>query len=89
MLFCIVQLWERLAIKLHEEQQILQKREVGGGVGRGKEERRETDERRGAGGGGCQGDLLDGLDHIPDLLHEDTLSFVVYEQVRKYLGQVC
>ncbi|XP_037801810.1 alsin-like [Penaeus monodon] len=63
----VTKLWEHLAIKLHEEQQILQKREEGGG--------------------GCQGDLLDGLDHIPDYLQEDNLTFAVYDQVRKYLGQ--
>lgn len=66
----MLQLWERLAIKLHEEQQILQKREEGGI-------------------GSCQGDLLDGLDHIPDYLQEDNLTYAIYDQVRKYLGQVC
>lgn len=64
----VTKLWERLAIKLHEEQQILQKREEGGI-------------------GSCQGDLLDGLDHIPDYLQEDNLTYAIYDQVRKYLGQ--
>ncbi|XP_063613523.1 alsin-like, partial [Penaeus indicus] len=51
------------------------------------EEQQILQKREEGGGGGCQGDLLDGLDHIPDYLQEDNLTFAVYDQVRKYLGQ--